>query len=112
MLPSDFIRPQYHLPKLRGRQDLLDFRDFFCLHFEFPEEIENTNRFAKGGKGQWSGKDSGQRTGRDRGQMSGVRGQRRTVVRGREGTEVRCRELGVREGQWTEIPGDECLRQG
>ena len=54
MLPSDFIRPQYHLPKLRGRQDLLDFRDFFCLHFEFPEEIENTNRFAKGGKGQRS----------------------------------------------------------
>ena len=93
MLPSDFIRPQYHLPELRGRQDLRDFRDFFCLHFEFPEEIKNTKSLREGGEGTV---------------VSG----RGTVVRGREGTEVRCRESGVREGQWTEIPGDECLRQG
>jgi len=51
LLPSDFIRPQYHLPELRGRQDLRDFRDFFCLHFEFPEEIKNTKSLREGGEG-------------------------------------------------------------
>jgi len=33
------------------RQDLQDSGDFFCLHFQFPDEIENTKSLREGGEG-------------------------------------------------------------
>ena len=53
MFPYNFGVPWGTLPSDFIRQDLLDFTGYyyFCLHFQFPDEIENTKSLREEGAG-------------------------------------------------------------